>query len=77
MNTQELNQKLIALQINPTFYSLDGRIVVGQVLEKKDNNLFLVYSVDDRGGQYNKHEFAKEEEACEYLYNFFLKYPEN
>ena len=69
MSITELELKIKKLGIPPQFYSLNGALIYGIVLDKLiEPNWYRVFSLDEHGRYNYEQKFNSEEEACEYMY---------
>jgi hypothetical protein len=71
MNVDDLKNRLIEMQINPLYYSLDGGLKSDSLILNIYYNKWEVFYMDERGGKHDELIFNNENEACMYIYNRF------
>lgn len=69
MNKSELEERLEELEIRPTDYSLDGKLLPMRTILVNLNNKWITFDYDERGRVQNEKEFNTEEEACREILN--------
>ncbi len=72
MKTADLKQKLQEIGISKNEYNLDGELQDNSIILWKNHHQWQVIMYE-RGNQNEIGSFSSEDEACEYIYNFFLK----
>lgn len=72
MTRQELEEKLIAEDINPVDYSLYGGLPNEAFCLNKTNGKWEVY-YSERGNKTGLKVFSNENEACMYFYNELMQ----
>jgi len=73
MNKQKLEEKLDNLAVNKNFYSLNGNLLPDRVILYNSYDKWLVFYFDERGNRNEEQIFNSENEACQYIYNYFKK----
>lgn len=77
MNRKDLKQKLDELNIYEGFYSLDGTLLPDRMVLYQSYNDWVVFYFDERGNRERTITFSSEQEACQYLYEYFKRQKEN
>ncbi len=73
MNKVKLKEKLDNLAVNEKFYSLNGNLLPDRVILYNSYDQWLVFYFDERGNKNEERIFNSENEACQYIYNYFKK----
>jgi hypothetical protein len=73
MNKQELKENLDNLAVSKKFYSLNGNLLPDRVILYNSYDKWLVFYFDERGNRNEEQIFNSENEACQYIYNYFKK----
>ncbi len=69
MNRTELLKKIKELGVPASFYSLEGCLIYGTVLDPMiEPGWYRVFEHDERGGFSKEEKFNSEEKACDYAY---------
>lgn len=71
MNIVDLREKLIELQVNPSYYSLYQGLKSDAIILDSYHNKCEVFYIDERGGKHDELIFDNENDACLYIYNRF------
>ena len=71
MNREELKNHLDALEIYPEFYSLEGNILPDRIVLYYNYTKWEVFYFDERGNRDNEKVFFSENDACNYIYEYF------
>lgn len=74
MKIDELKCKLINLEVNPSWYSLNGELEVDRLVLFRIYSVWQVLYVDDRGNQEEIAVFGTEEEAGQFLYDTLFEH---
>lgn len=72
MKTTDLKQKLRDLGISESEYNLEGEMQENSIILWRNYHRWQVIMYE-RGTQNEMGGFSSEDEACEYIYNIFLK----
>jgi len=73
MNKQKLEEKLDNLAVNKNFYSLNGNLLPDRVILYNSYDKWFVFYFDEIGNRNEEQIFNFENEACQYIYNYFKK----
>jgi hypothetical protein len=73
VNTINLKEKLDNLAVNENLYSLNGNLLPDRVILYNSYDKWLVFYFDERGNRDEEQNFNSENEACQYIYNYFRK----
>ncbi len=76
MNKEELEDQLKELDVFRGFYSLDGELLPDRMVLYHNYNKWEVFYFDERGNRGKEKIFYSEDEACQYLYDYFKKQKE-
>lgn len=76
MNRGELKQKLDELEVNSSFYSLEGELLPDRIVLNQNYDKWEVFYFDERGNRNNEKTFSSEYNACNYIYNHFKEQKE-
>jgi len=76
MNKSELKAQLDKLGVNTDFYSLEGELLPDRIVLCQNYHRWEVFYFDERGNRDSEKVFSSEEEACEYIYDYFKKQKE-
>ncbi|WP_211253764.1 hypothetical protein [Flavobacterium daejeonense] len=71
MNIADLKEKLIELQVNPSYYSLNQGLKSDAIMLNSYHNTWEVFYLDERGGKHDEFIFSNENDACLYIYDRF------
>ncbi len=71
MNIDDLKNRLIEMQINPLYYSLNEGLKSDSLILSIYYNKWEVFYMDERGGRHDEIIFNNENDACVYIYNRF------
>lgn len=71
MNRSDLKNKLVELNVYPSFYSLDGDLLPDRIVLYQNYAKWEVFYFDERGNRDKEKVFFSENEACEYVYEYF------
>lgn len=75
-NRKELKCKLDDLDVFPEFYSLEGNLLPDRIVLFHNYSKWEVFYLDERGNRNNEKVFFAENDACDYIYNYFKKQKE-
>lgn len=75
MNKKELTEELARIGIDHRFYSLDGSLEPDRIIMKNYHGIWEVFYFDERGNIHKEKKFSSEDEACRYIYDYFLDSP--
>lgn len=73
MNIKELEQALSNMHVPVEFYSLNGDILPDRIVLLKNYFKWEVFYFDERGNRDQEKIFSSEEEACDYIFQYFEK----
>ena len=76
MDRNELKHKLDDLSVFPGFYSLGGDLLPDRIVLFNNYGVWEVFYFDERGNKENEITFSSENEACEYIHEYFKKQKE-
>lgn len=71
MNIDDLKNRLIEMQINPLYYSLNEGLKSDSLILNIYHNKWEVFYMDERGSKHDELIFNTENDACIYIYNRF------
>ena len=72
MTIVDLKAKLAELDIDPVYYSLDGKVMRDCMVLGSEASGWVVFYCDENGHPENRRLFHSQEDACRYLYNYFI-----
>ncbi len=72
MNREELKYELIKLNVNKSYYSLDGELNPDSIVLYENYKIWEVFYFDEKGDRNDCKFFTSEDLACEYIYNLFV-----
>lgn len=73
MHINELKSKLRELGIKENEYSLDGELNPDTIILYQNYDKWEVFYLDERGGRDILQIFQSEEEACNFIYKYFIR----
>ncbi|KIO76011.1 hypothetical protein TH53_17480 [Pedobacter lusitanus] len=73
MNREELKQKLEELNVYPGFYSLNGELLPDRIVLNHNYDKWEVFYFDERGNRDSEKTFSSENDACNYIYRYFIR----
>jgi hypothetical protein len=73
MSTSELKRQLDLLGVRSGRYSLFGELLPDTVVLVRNYYKWEVFYLDERGGRNDEKIFWSENEACDYIYEMYLK----
>jgi len=73
MNRIELKNRLDELKIQSCYYSLKGEILPDRIVLYQNYAKWEVFYFDERGNRDNEKVFCSEDDACNYIYEYFKK----
>ena len=71
MTREELKHKLDSLNICPKFYSLEGNSLPDCIVLFENYSKWEVFYFDERGNRDNEKVFLSENDAYNYIYEYF------
>ncbi|HYG17968.1 MAG TPA: hypothetical protein VD816_03530 [Ohtaekwangia sp.] len=72
MTIPDLKEKLAELAVDPVYYSLDGKVMKDCMILGFEESRWVVFYCDENGRPENRRLFHSQEDACRYLYNYFI-----
>jgi len=73
MNRYELKDELDRLGVHAGFYSLEGNLLPDRIVLYHNYSKWEVFYFDERGNRDNEKVFFSENDACNYIYEYFKK----
>lgn len=73
MKIEELEKELNRLKVKKNEYSLNGELKPDAIILFSNYSKWEVFYLDERGGRNDEYFFTSEDEACQYIYDLFLK----
>lgn len=71
MTIYDLKQKLDELEVDPAFYSLEGKVLNDRMVLYQSPRGWSVFYCDEAGLIMNEKFFHTETDACRYMHNYF------
>lgn len=71
MRIEDIKEKLVELQVDSTYYSLNEGLKSDALILNIFHNNWEVFYMDEKGSKHDELIFNNENEACEYIYNRF------